>query len=125
MTEHKIDPNKYKGMSLEEARRAMVEDEREALANDPRTIAAARSAERYERERQGEQQRQADEARRQEQAQAAAEWEKEKQRRLLIWIASGGTEAEFDRAWPQLKERLLSERVDAFEREREETAFRA
>jgi colicin import membrane protein len=51
MSEFKIDPNKYAGMNVEEARRAMAEDERIAIDNDPRTQAAVRNTERREAER--------------------------------------------------------------------------
>jgi hypothetical protein len=59
----KYDPNRYAGMSLEEAREAEAADRARAEADDPRTIAVVRAAERREAERQAEQRRRIEEDR--------------------------------------------------------------
>jgi hypothetical protein len=120
--EFKIDPNKYVGMSTEEAERAMEADRIRAINEDPRTIAAVRSAEHHDAERKAEQERLIEENRQRQQAKVAAEWENEKQRRLPIWLANGGTKDEFEAVWPEMRRKIAAEKVERFERERE--AFR-
>src|SRR5918994_7230542 len=80
--EFKIDPNKYRGLSLEEARRAMAEDERRAINEDPRTRAFVRNMERREQARQAEQQRLIEEDRHRQRAEVTAALEDERQQRL-------------------------------------------
>jgi hypothetical protein len=125
LTEHKIDPYRYRGMDVEEARRAMAEDERRAINEDPRTIASIRAVERHAAEKAAEQQRNADEAERQRQAEAAAEMEDERARLLRSWRQNGGTPAEFEIEWPAMKRRLIARRVEELDAERERVAFRA
>jgi hypothetical protein len=123
--EFKIDPNKYRGLSLEEARRAMAEDERRAINEDPRTRAFVRNMERREQERQAEQQRLIEEDRHRQRAEVAAALEDERQQRLRIWIARGGTEPGFAEAWPGMLQKILTERTEAAAAEREREAFTA
>lgn len=123
MTEFKIDPDTYAGMSTEEVERAMAEDERRAINEAPRTVAAFRDMDRRQKEREDEERRQAEEARRQREAEAAARMEEEKRRRKDSWIASRGSEGDFEEAWQEVSRRMLVERFEGHEREREERAF--
>src|SRR5918999_1665925 len=100
----KIDPEKYAGLSREEAERRMEADERRAIMEDPRTVAAFRAMDEREAAREAE---------------VAAEWEKEKESRRHQWVDAGGGEEEFEEAWPELKKGILMERVFAAEIERE------
>ncbi len=123
MTERKIDPMKYAGMSPQDAERAMMEDRRRAIAEDPRTVAALQAVEDREREALFEERERAEEARQRREREAAARWEEERTRRRNLWIAGGGAESEFDSAWPEIKDRLLMERVSGAEERRRREAF--
>jgi hypothetical protein len=111
MAEFKIDPEKYRGMSAAEAEAAMVEDEREFVNSHPAVVAARERIEEREREEKAEEKRKADEARRQREADAEERWQEEYERRQRIWTASGGAESDFDAAWPEIRHKLLMERV--------------
>jgi hypothetical protein len=77
----------------------MEEDERRAIREDPRTIAAFRAQ--YERKVacEAEERRQAEEARRQ--REAAARWEEEKKSRKRHWVDAGEKVAGGSRNWPR------------------------
>ncbi len=68
MTEFKIDPEKYRGMSAAEAEAAMAEDERRAINEHPAVVAAKERIEERERQERAEEREKAKEARRQRQA---------------------------------------------------------
>ena len=121
--EHKIDPEKYRGMSLHEARLAEEEDRRRAINEDPRTIAALQAVEERQAAERAEERRQENEARKQRELDAKAAWAEEYDRRLQLWVASGGAESDFDAAWPDLKHQILMERVSGDEERREREAF--
>jgi len=123
MTEHKIDPERYKGMSAQDADRAMQEDEREALNQHPAVVAAREAMAEREREQEAEERRRAEEARQQRERDAEERWEQERTRRRNLWIAGGGAESEFDSAWPEIKRQLLMERVSGAEERRRRKAF--
>ena len=121
--EHKIDPEKYRSMSLHEARLAEEEDRRRAINEDPRTQAILRDMEKRQTAERAEVRRQEDEARRQRELDAKAAWAEEYDRRLMLWVANGGAESEFDRVWPELKHQILMERVSGDEERRRRQAF--
>jgi hypothetical protein len=120
MDGYKIDPDKYRGLSLEEAQRRMEEDERRAINEDPRTVAAFARLDRLAAEEEAERQRLAEEAERQREAEVAAEWEREKESRRRQWLEAGGTESEFEEAWPELRKGILMERMFVSDLVREE-----
>ena len=123
MSEFKIDPEKYRGMSPEDAARAMEEDERRAIAEHPAVVEALQRIEDQKQEAAAEERRQANEARRQREADAEERWQEEYERRLQMWTASGGAESDFDAAWPELRHKLLMERVSGDEERRMREAF--
>ena len=123
MSEHKIDPEKYRGMSPEEAARAMAEDEREFINSHPGVVATRERIEEQEREEKAEERRKAEEARRQREADAEEMWQSEYERRMMLWTASGGAESDFDAAWPEIRRGLLMERVVGDEEHRRRAAF--
>ena len=104
--EFKIDPEKYRGMSPEDAARAMEEDERQAINEHPAVVEALQRIEDQKRE-----------------AAAEERWQEEYERRLQMWTASGGAESDFDAAWPELRHKLLMERVSGDEERRMREAF--
>ena len=106
MTEFKIDPNKYAGMSPEEADRAMEEDRRKAIAEDPRTQAAIRGQRERQEAREAEEvaaQAFADMERRDA---SVAELESYRERRLQAWVAQGGLEEHFEEVWPEVRKEV-------------------
>ena len=121
--EFKIDPEKYRGMSPEEMARAMEEDERQAINEHPAVVAAVEAMEERKREEAAEERRQANEARRQREAAAEEAWQDEYERRLRVWTAHGGAESDFDAAWPELRRKILLERVEGAEERRTREAF--
>ncbi len=123
MTEYKIDPMKYAGLDPQDAERAMEEDRRRAIAEDPRTVALLQAVEERKRAEEAEERERAEEARQKREREAAARWEEERTRRRDLWIAGGGAESEFDSAWPEIKDRLLMERVSGAEERRMREAF--
>ena len=123
MTEFRIDQEKYRGMSPQEAQAAMAEDEREAINSHPAVVAARERLEEREREEAAEEKRQANEARRQREADAEEMWQSEYERRMMLWTASGGAESDFDAAWPEIRHKLLLERVSGDEDRRRRAAF--
>lgn len=118
-----IDPTKYAGMSQQEAAAAMEADRIKAINEDPRTIAALQAVEERQAAERAEERRQEDEARRQRELDAKAAWAEEYDRRLQIWVANGGAESDFDAAWPDLKHRILMERVSGDEERKRHQAF--
>ncbi len=121
--EHKIDPSRYAGMSPQDAERAMMEDRRRAIAEDPATVAAREAMAEREREEEAEERERAEEARQRREREAATRWKEERMRRRNLWIAGGGAESEFDSAWPEIKRQLLLERVSGVEERRRREAF--
>jgi hypothetical protein len=117
--EFKIDPEKYAGMSRAEAEAQMEEDRRRAINEDPRTVESFRAIDQWAAKQEAEERRQAEEARRHREAEAAAQWEEEKQSRKQQWVEAGGTEGEFEVAWPEIRKGLLMERMFVAEHERE------
>lgn len=128
---------KYRGLSREEANRQIAEDERRAIREDPRYIAAVRQGqrERAAREAEAEQRRQQREAQRdaeaeqrrqrvveQYRAKAREQLEQERQRRLNVWLSHGGDEQSFNEAWPSMKRRILEEKQATLDRERAESS---
>ena len=85
----------------------------EEIANDPRTLAAdaLQRERREEREREQEALRQAVEARHE--AQRAEAEAADKARARVLFLAGGGTEADFQAAWPGLRAEQLKRRYDA------------
>lgn len=122
MEDSKIDPEKYAGLSQEEAERRMEEDRVRAINEDPRTIAAFRALDERKAAQEAEERHQAENLRRQQGAEVAAQWEEEKERRKRRWVDAGGTKEEFEAAWPELRKGILMERMFAPEREREARA---
>jgi hypothetical protein len=57
------------------------------------------------------------------QARIDAEWEREKIAAQNAWIANGGTEASFEREWPEMKADMMRRR-DVEEKERRQREFR-
>ncbi|CCF84553.1 hypothetical protein [Nitrolancea hollandica] len=57
------------------------------------------------------------------QARIDAEWEREKTAARNAWVANGGTDASFEREWPEMKADLMR-RQDAEEKERRQREFR-
>ncbi len=57
------------------------------------------------------------------QARIDAEWEREKLAARNAWIANGGTDALFEREWPEMKADMIR-RQDAEEKERRQREFR-
>lgn len=96
MEDFKIDPEKYAGLSREEAERRMEEDRVRAINEGPHTIAGFRALDEWKAAEEAEKRRQAEEVRRQQEAAVAAQWEEEKESRLRQWLDAGGTEAEFE-----------------------------
>ena len=119
----KIDPEKYRGMSPEDAARAMEADERKAINEHPAVLDALERIEDRKREAEAEERRKANEARRQREAEAEERWQDEYERRLRVWIAHGGAESDFDAAWPELRRKILLERVEGAEERRMREAF--
>lgn len=117
--EFRPNPDNYRGMSREEAKRQMEEDERRAINEDPRTKAGFARLDRWVAEQEAEEKRLGEEERREREAEAAAEWEREKEHRRRLWVGAGGAESEFEEAWPELRKGLLMERMFAAEVERE------
>ena len=68
--EFKIDPEKYRGMSPEDAAWAMEEDERKAINEHPAVVAAREALEERKREEEAEERRQAEQARQQREREA-------------------------------------------------------
>ncbi len=121
--EFKADPEKYRGMSAAQAQAAMVEDERRAINEHPAVVAARERMEERERAEKAEERRKANEARRQREADAEERWQEEYERRLRIWTASGGAESDFDTVWPELRHKLLLERVSGDEERKRHQSF--
>lgn len=52
-----------------------------------------------------------------------AEWEREKGAARNAWVANGGTDASFEREWPEMKADMIK-RQDAEEKEHRQREFR-
>jgi colicin import membrane protein len=114
--------DKYRGLSAEEARRRIAEDERRALYEDPRYKAVIRQGERERAARQAEAEKRRRQQEEQREAEAQARLAAEKERQRRIWRASGNPDSTFEANWPELERRYLMQQMQAQE-ERWESIF--
>ena len=111
MTEFKIDHERYRGMTQQQAETAMEEDRQQAIAEDPRTVVAVRGQQERREARENEEiaaQALADMERRDA---AEAELESYRERRLQTWVAQGGLEEHFAEIWPEIRREYLLEKA--------------
>lgn len=120
MSEAWIDPEGYRGMNPQEAKRAVEEERRRAINEDPGLQKARREMEERQQAEREEERRAAEEAHAAKETASERAWEEEYLRQLRTWSASGGTEAEFEEAWPEIRRRTLMERDAENERRKRE-----
>jgi hypothetical protein len=91
------------------AERKAAEEERQRLNNDPAVLATLRRLNREGAE--AKQRAQAEEEARL--AEARRDVEREKEHQLNVWLSHGGDEQSFERAWPAMEERYISQKIAA------------